>query len=153
MLKSEKNFFEKILDKIPGLKGYRERDDRRTTDKRLREYLARRLDIARGKISEIKLEYTNKGMLDKLDEIGELERRLMKLTDSIRYASYGYSGLFDQLKMGEEELNKLYEHDLSFLEAIEELENLLKEKNLEIKEVLNKLDLLVEDRKVLFEKL
>ncbi|MCX7830991.1 MAG: hypothetical protein N2445_08045 [Acidobacteria bacterium] len=151
MKKSEKNFFEKFLDVIPGLSGYRKREDRRTTDKRLREYLAGRIDNARKKISDLKLDLTNEGNLSELDKIGRVERKLQKLSDSIRFASYGYSGLFDQLKIKEEELDVLYGHDLKFIQAVEELENSVSQKGEGLKEIVAKIESLVEERKEIFE--
>lgn len=151
MRQSEKNFFEKILDAIPGLSGYRKREDRRTTDKRLREYLAGRIDNSRKKISDLKLELTNEGMLSQLDNIGRLESRLTKIADSIRFATYGYSGLFDQLKINEDELDLIYSHDLKFVEAIEELERSISQKGEGLKEIVEKIESLVDERKVIFE--
>lgn len=151
MKKSEKNFFEKFLDVIPGLSGYRKREDRRTTDKRLREYLARRIDSARKKVSDLKLEYTNEGKLSELDDLGLLERKLSKIGDSIRFASYGYSGLFEQLKIKEEELDIIYNHDLKFVEAIDELENAVSQKGEGLKNIVAKLEALAEERKQIFE--
>jgi hypothetical protein len=119
---SEKNFLEKLADKIPGLSGYRARDDRRETDKRLREYIATRLDGVKGKVDAVKLELTNKGNLAALNDIGQLHRRLQKVADTIRFASYGFSGLFDQVKIREGELDKIYNHDLKMVEVVELLE-------------------------------
>jgi hypothetical protein len=44
---SEKNFLERLASYVPGLGGYREREGRRETDRRLREFLATRLDEGR----------------------------------------------------------------------------------------------------------
>lgn len=151
MKKSEKNFFEKVLDAVPGLSGYRKREDRRTTDKRLREYLAGRIDSARKKIADLKLDYTNEGRLSELDNLGRLERKLTKIGDSIRFANYGYSGLFDQLKIKEEELDVLYNHDLKFIEAVEKLEKSVSEKGEGLKEIVEEIETLVEERKQIFE--
>ncbi|MFB3851741.1 MAG: hypothetical protein ACE14Q_07455 [Acidobacteriota bacterium] len=151
MKKSEKNFFEKVLDAVPGLSGYRKREDRRTTDKRLREYLAGRIDSARKKIADLKLDYTNEGRLSELDDLGRLERKLTKIGDSIRFANYGYSGLFDQLKIKEEELDVLYNHDLKFIEAVEKLEKSVSEKGEGLKEIVEEIETLVEERKQIFE--
>lgn len=151
MRSSEKNFVEKFLDLIPGLSGYRKREDRRTTDKRLREYLAGRIDIARKKIGDLKLELTNEGKLSELDKIGNIEKKLVKIGDTIRFVSYGYSGLFDQLKIDEDELDILYNHDLKFVETIEELENAISQKGEGLKEITDKLEQLVDERKQIFE--
>lgn len=122
MFKSEKNFLEKLADMIPGLSGYRGRDERRETDKRLREFLAARIDKVRAKMDDLKLEMTNRGEIESLDEVGQLDRQLQKLADEIRFATYGYSGVFDQVKVKEEELDALYNHDLRLVGCVETLE-------------------------------
>lgn len=124
MVRSEKNFLERLADALPGLGGYRAREDRRTTDKRLREYLASRLDRVRDRLETAKLALTNAGQLGALNDLGHLSRRLQTAADSIRFAAYGYTGLFDQVKIGEPELEALYAHDLKILQAVESLESL-----------------------------
>jgi len=126
MEKSEKNFLERLADAIPGLSGYRSKDDRRETDKRLREYLAGRIDRIRGGIDDLKLAMTNRGELAALNDVGLLQRQLQQLGDSVRFASYGYSGLFDQLKLRDAELDALYQHDLKLVDAVEALDRAVK---------------------------
>jgi len=125
MVRSEKNFLERFADALPGLAGYRAREDRRTTDKRLREYLASRIDRVRDRLESAKLALTDAGQIGSLNELGHLSRRLQTAADSIRFAAYGYTGLFDQVKIGEPELEALYAHDLKILEAVEALEALV----------------------------
>ena len=122
MEKSEKNFLEKLADAIPGLSGYRAREDRRETDKRLREYLAGRIDGVRGRLDDLKLGLTNQGNLAALNDVGLLQRRLQQLGDTIRFATYGYTGVFDQLKIKEEQLDAIYAKDLALVSAVEQLE-------------------------------
>ena len=122
MQKSEKNFLEKLADAIPGLSGYRGRDESRETDKRLREYLGTRIDRARGALDDLKLTLVNGGELAALNDVGLLGRQLQQLGDSIRFATYGYSGIFDQMKVREAELDALYQHDLKLVEAVEALD-------------------------------
>jgi len=122
MPQSEKNFLEKVADLIPGLSGYRAKEGRRDTDKRLREYIASRLDDLRRKVEEIKLAATDEGDLDMLDDLGRLDLRLQRTGDAIRFADYGYSGFFDQMKIREEELDRLYVYDEAILGDLELLE-------------------------------
>jgi hypothetical protein len=91
MLKSEKNFLERMADAIPGLSGYRAREDRRTTDKRLREHLASRLDRVRDRVETAKLARTDAHDLDSVGQLGRLSRSLQIAADGLRFASYGYS--------------------------------------------------------------
>lgn len=120
---SEKNFLEKIADHVPGLKGYRAREERRDTDKRLRDYMAGQLDLARRSLNEAKLALTKAGKLDALDPLDRGERRMQRIADAIRHASYGYSGFFDQVKIREEELDRIYAHDTSIVGLIADVAN------------------------------
>lgn len=122
MEKSEKNFLEKFADAIPGLSGYRAREDRRETDKRLREYLAGRLDRVKDRIEAAKLDLTNQGNLAALSSVGLLERKLQTEADKLRFATYGYSGFFDQVKIKEEQLDALYAHDTKIADAVDAVE-------------------------------
>ncbi|MEJ2367900.1 MAG: hypothetical protein P8Z49_06030 [Acidobacteriota bacterium] len=127
MEKSDKTLLERLADKVPGLSGYRAREDRRTSDKRLREFIAGRIDALRAQLDDRKLALTDAGRLDDLETVGRLQRELQAMGDSIRYASYGYSGMFDQLKIDDPELQKLYQQDLSVLDALETLERSFKD--------------------------
>jgi hypothetical protein len=46
-----------------------------------------------------------------LDAIGRVDRTLQKAVAGLRYADHGYSGVFDQLKIGETELSAIYAYD------------------------------------------
>jgi hypothetical protein len=108
---SEKNFLEKIASHIPGVAGYRERESRRETDRRVREFLAGRLDEARAGLMTLRNRATDAGELKVLDAIGRLDRALQKSVSSLRYADYGFSGLFDQMKIREAELDQICAYD------------------------------------------
>lgn len=126
LYQSEKNFFEKLADRIPGLSGYREKESARDTDKRLREYLARELDVLRRKVEDYKGTLLNMGRLDLVDDVDVLTRKLTRLADSIRYATYGYSGLFDAVKYREKELSELYAFDRRLVDYVDELTEKIK---------------------------
>ena len=122
---SEKSFLERLADRIPGLSGYRDREARRDTDKRLREHLSRRLDQGRELLNQVRRAAVEGGDLAPLDGIGRLDRRIQRASDSLRHATYGYAGAFDQVRMREEELDRIYRFDLSLLDAVEAVEGAL----------------------------
>jgi hypothetical protein len=152
MENSEKNFLEKLADAVPGLKGYREKESRRDTDKRFRDYLADRIDRARGSLDETKRTLVNQGKLDGLAELERLSQKMIKAANQIRHASYGYSGFFDQVKIKENELDRLYQLDLSMLSDVEALETSLKNPNAanEWDSKIQAIDQKLDDRKHLF---
>jgi len=127
LYQSEKNWMEKLADAIPGVKDYREKEARRDTDKRFREYLARRIDATRSTLDDAKRRQLDAGNLAELDDLDRLSQKLFKVANSIRFASYGYSGFFDQVKIQENELDRIYQFDLSLLGDVETLENNLKQ--------------------------
>jgi hypothetical protein len=118
---SEKNFLEKLASYIPGLAGYREREGRRETDRRLREFLAGRLEEAAASLAQLRNTLTRGGALDLLNEVARLDKSLQKAAGSLRFADYGYSGLFDQVKIREEELDRIYGYDLALLGDVQAL--------------------------------
>jgi hypothetical protein len=65
----EHDFFKKILEKIPGFKGYVEREDRRAADKLLRESIADQFEALWGRISAMQARRSAR----ELDMVDELE--------------------------------------------------------------------------------
>ena len=126
VLVSEKNFLEKIASYVPGIAGYRERERRRETDRRVREFLAGRLDDGRAGLMAMRNAATDAGQLRTLDAIGRLDRVLQKSVSSLRYADYGFSGLFDQLKIREAELDQICAYDAGLLTEVVALSDALR---------------------------
>jgi hypothetical protein len=123
---SEKNFLEKIASYIPGVGGYRERETRRETDRRIRDFLAGRLDEGRAGLTALRNAATDAGQLKLLDTIGRLDRTLQKSVSSLRYADYGFSGLFDQLKIREAELDQICAYDAALVTEVVALSDALR---------------------------
>jgi hypothetical protein len=57
-----------------------------------------------------------------LARFARLDTRLAGLSQSVRFADYGATGLFDPVKIGEPELERLYEFDLGLLADLDALE-------------------------------
>lgn len=125
-MQSEKNFLERFADKIPGLKGYRERESRRDTDKRLREHVASILDQQRRSMDATKRDLLSAARLDVLGAADRVTSKFQRAADSIRFATYGYSGFFDQVKIKEEQLDTLYRYDSELVGAVRDLEGKVK---------------------------
>ncbi len=121
---------ERWLSKIPGIRTYRDREHRRETDKKLREHLSDRLQEVRFQIRNYTLACHQKSPLHPmLSEIDRLSSKLQQMGDTIRHASYGYSGIFDREKIREEELARLYDFDLSLMEDISQIQAKVKGMN------------------------
>jgi hypothetical protein len=112
---------ESWMARIPGVRTYRDREHRRETDKKLREHLASRLQEFRTELKRILLDLSSKGQLDFLARLDRFSSHLQQMADSIRHASYGYSGIFDREKIREEELDHLYRFDLLLVDDLDRM--------------------------------
>ena len=118
---------EKWMSWVPGIGTYRDREHRRETDKKIREQVAENLQAVRASLKRAMLEFSRKGQLDLLVDLDHLSAQIQQMSDSIRYASYGYGGIFDPDKIREEEIHRLCSFDLSLKEDAEKLQGKIEE--------------------------
>jgi len=108
----------KLLSRIPGFKGYIERSDRRQSDKLLRETIANEYEAQYQRISGLQRALISQGGLAYIDDLENASIKLRQFIDRVRTASYGYAGLFDAIKIKEEELSAIYQYDAALLEKV-----------------------------------
>lgn len=121
-VKESRTALEKLLDFIPGWSGYQERQTRRKADQLLRQTLAEKLADQRRRLDTVQKELINHGRVDLVDDVGSAVTQLQTFIDRIRFASYGYAGLFDAAKINEAELGRMYDFDAALLEYVERLD-------------------------------
>ena len=114
---------ERLARIIPGIGVYQDREGLREMDKRVRTRLgdllarlARELEPAQRLLAE-------GGRLDRLPALDRIGRRASTLADRVRFASYGFAGVFDLHKIRERELVSLHDFDLKLLEEIQRLQS------------------------------
>jgi hypothetical protein len=105
---------EKLIGKIPGYRGYKEKEMRRDADKLLRDHIYGVLTEQRGRIEDIQDELGVE-FIEFVEQVGKARRRLQTLADTVHTAAYGYAGLFDAARVKEEELDALYSFDNGLL--------------------------------------
>jgi len=123
----QKNWIERLTEKIPGYSGYVDRERRRDIDKRHREQLADRLRAAKAPLTDLMRELTGSGRLMEIGPVDQALKKLDKLENRVRYASYGYAGFFDAVKIEQPQLDAIYQFDLAFVEHAEKVESKLGE--------------------------
>ena len=124
-IKGSQSKLEQLISKIPGYAGYKQKEQRREADKLLRLHVARQYEAQLVRLNNTQMTLTTRG---RLSSIVTLERAVMKLQlliDRLKTASYGYTGLFDAVRVNEEALDKLYEFDQAMLAGVDELAALL----------------------------
>jgi hypothetical protein len=124
--KENMNAVERLLKGLPGIRGYVDRELRRDADKRLREMIATQLEMQRTALLEVQRRLMSSGGLSWLDEVDRGVQKLQLLIDRIRTASYGYAGLFDAVRIGEEQLKALHQFDLALATRVVEVESAVK---------------------------
>jgi hypothetical protein len=117
----ESNFFKKILSKLPGFKGYVEREERRNADKLLRESIALQFETIWQRISALQKDAISNGDLEIVDDLESAALKIRQFVDRVKTASYGYSGFFDVINIETEELDEMYKYDLVLLELEDEM--------------------------------
>ena len=136
---------------IPGIGSYQDKEKLRDIDQRLRSHIASIINKERKRIDELKNLFTKELKFDPLDDLDRLARKMDQLSDTIKFAVYGYAPIFDQAIVDEKRLEELFNFDQSLekelLEVKAQVDILVsspeKELNEKIKEVelsLNKLE-------------
>jgi hypothetical protein len=109
---------EQLVAKVPGYKGYKEKEMRREADKLLREHLARQFEEQRRRIPDLQKQLISSGQIGFLDDLENGGMKLQFLIDRLKTASYGYAGFFDAIKVKEAQLDALYEFDNALMDDV-----------------------------------
>lgn len=117
---------EALVAGLPGIKGYVDKELRRDADKRVRMLLASRLEEQKQALFAIQRKLTKGGGLEYLDDVDVAIQKSQLLADRMKTASYGYAGLFDPIKVKEEELNALHRFDVAMAVRTVDVENAVK---------------------------
>jgi hypothetical protein len=142
-----RNWVETILRRIPGFRGYLEKEYRRESDELQRQWLADRLHRAKRAIDEAARPLVETGQIDLMPQVDRLRGRLDKLIWQLRSAVQGYSGLFDLVRVDQAMLDRVYEVDVAVMdeaqalaEAIESLPSRVESLASALPELLNQID-------------
>jgi len=102
---------ERLLKGLPGIKGYVDKELRRDADKQVRTLLAQELEVQKQELLSVQRLLLDSGGLLWLDNVDQSVQKLQILIDRIKTASYGYAGLFDAVRIREEQLDALNKFD------------------------------------------
>jgi hypothetical protein len=112
---------EALTRAIPGVRGYQDREGLREADKQVRMHLASQLTALGRSLEQATRRLADAKRLERLPAIDRLSRLLATQADRIRYAGYGFAGVFDLHKIREAELAALHQFDLGLVEALARL--------------------------------
>jgi hypothetical protein len=120
-VRKERSLLEKIMGYIPGYRGYKEKELRRESDRLVRMEVVNRLKAAK---TAFRRKFANPLLIQKLSSedtfrFETLTARIDRVTQRIDRAVAGYAGMFDAIKVKEDKLDTVIEHDLSLIEKAE----------------------------------
>jgi DNA repair exonuclease SbcCD ATPase subunit len=124
--KQNMNALERLLKGLPGISGYIDRELRRDADKRLRNAIADQLEEQKRALLNLQKKLLSGGGLSLLGDVDSAVTKLQLLIDRIRTASYGYAGLFDAVRIREEQLKALHSFDVALAGRVVAVEERVK---------------------------
>jgi hypothetical protein len=119
---SGSRFLENLAYLVPTYEGYRDPARRRDEDAKLRSRLIDGLLEVRGALVDFLDIHSSRWIPSWVEGIERRILRLETLSDTIRYAPYGFSGFFDAAEVREETIEKILEVDLLIFDDLDELE-------------------------------
>lgn len=120
-VKNSQGQFRQLMARLPGFKGYIEKEARREADKMLRDDIARKLDVQRSGLEKLSARYAQESNFAAVSALERVRMRLQTVTDKIKTGAYGYAGFFDAATVNEAELDALYEFDNGLLQQVDKL--------------------------------
>lgn len=112
------NFFEKIGNMIRGYKGYAIRDEKRNTDKKLRNELSEVIHQSENAIIKHQQQLLKAREINLCQEWDITRKALNTMYSKIRNATYGESSFFSDYQLKETELDTIYNIDLEMTERV-----------------------------------
>ena len=107
---------------IPGLRGYRSKEDIRVSDALLRNQVADKLDHVKDNLQQLRKQVAAANDLNNLTVVGSLIAQVQTLSGEVRHAAQGYSGWVAPIQIREDKLNKLYDYDYSVVSSVWQLD-------------------------------
>jgi hypothetical protein len=110
-----RDILKKLQLLVPGLSGYRKREDIRVADELLRNQVADKLDQSKSNLEAIRKQMANGGDFTNLTTVGSLISQMQQFSGEVRHAQQGYSGFAATIVIDEAKLNDIYNYDYDFV--------------------------------------
>ena len=110
-----------LLDRIPGYRGYRQKEDRRDADRRVREHLATAYGNQADRVERVARDLADQRRITEVGPVDEFARTLRHFIDRVSTATYGYGGLMGDRDVDNAALDQLRQFDEGLLAGVDEL--------------------------------
>jgi hypothetical protein len=119
---SQRGRLERIIASIPGFRGYHEKQARRTADRLIREHIAAELDKRIDRLIRAEKRILDDGGLKYMSATRSAKTKLQTYRDRVETAAPKYDGMWAQIKIGTEELDKIYAFDEAQLQYLQDID-------------------------------
>ena len=110
-----------LLDRVPGYRGYRVKEDRRDADRRVRDHVAAQYGTQADRVERVARDLAAQRRLGDIGPVDEFARTLRHFIDRVRTATYGYGGLMGDRDVDSAALDQLRQFDEGLLSGVDEL--------------------------------
>jgi len=122
---SQRGSVERLIARIPGFRGYVDKGARRTADRMVRDQIADMLTQRIRRLVEIERKLLDDGGLSYMSKTQSVKTKLQTFHDRVSAAAPGYSGFAEAIKVGPEEMERLYSFDEALIRYNDKFDELL----------------------------
>lgn len=115
------DFIQGAFNKVPGYKGYRDKEDRRDADKMVRDSISAALGQQIDVLTRYNAELANARDFESLAALEPAIGQIRLLSDRVRTTSYGYGGIFTDDGVDANALEQLRLFDSALLREVDSL--------------------------------
>lgn len=110
------------LQSFPGYSGYRDKEDRRDADRRVRDHLVQEYRRQLDRVERVARNLADDRKITAIGPVDDFARAIRHLSDRINTATYGYGGLFSDRDVDESALDQLRLFDEGMLSGVGQLD-------------------------------
>lgn len=122
---SQRGAMERIVARIPGFKGYLDKQARRTADQMLRQYLAAQLQDKVNEFARAEKKLLDKTGLQFMSKTRDIKGVMQTFQDRVETAAPKYDGMWAQIKIDSEDLERIYAFDEALVRYVDSFGDLV----------------------------
>jgi len=122
---SQRGSFERLIARLPGFNGYVDKSARRTADRMLRDHIADHLTQRINRFAQIERKLLDNGGFSSMSKTANIKMKMQTFHDRVKAAAPGYSGFGDAVKVGAEELERIYSFDEALIRYTDKFDEAL----------------------------
>lgn len=120
---SARDRLDRMLDRVPGYAGYREKERRRDSDRAIRDKLAADYEKLADRLGRLATRLADERKLDAIALVDRPLTRLRSFIDRVRTATYGYAPIFANDEVDETVLDQIAAFDAALADQLPTVES------------------------------